>query len=310
MQPYFSTHRSTEDPARPSWPRSATPEAAAAQTSQLCMQDLQRRLQILPAAPPLCRAMGVSPRGGSLLAAHAPGHSTQAAQLLGTPSRVSGARTGFPSPPRRPCAPLPVCRRCFSHARRAVSARRTPSAVARRRAQLLGGPFVAVLVPGATVAARPPAPAARGRAGRRAVRPFLLAPTGYGCLPRLVPRTGLACPTSCKQAAMPQQLFKAAHPPASAAQPSSPRVCAVASPGCASFFCAFAGACWFRLSAGLWWPCHSSPSFAPRCVWLRRLGHWGRWCGSPRWLCALPRWWCLPVHGHSRPRCWCCPHWC
>ena len=140
MQPYFSTHRSTEDPARPSWPRSATPEAAAAQTSQLCMQDLQRRLQILPAAPPLCRAMGVSPRGGSLLAAHAPGHSTQAAQLLGTPSRVSGARTGFPSPPRRPCAPLPVCRRCFSHARRADSARRTPAPVGAQAAQLLGGP--------------------------------------------------------------------------------------------------------------------------------------------------------------------------
>lgn len=33
------------------------------------------------------------------------------------------------SPPRRPCAPLPVCRRCFSHARRAVTVRRTPSAV-------------------------------------------------------------------------------------------------------------------------------------------------------------------------------------
>ena len=44
------------------------------------------------------------------------------------------------SPPRRPCAPLPVCHRCFSHARRAVSARRTPATVGAQAAQLLGGP--------------------------------------------------------------------------------------------------------------------------------------------------------------------------
>ena len=46
-------------------------------------------------------------------------------------SRHAGFTARIADSPRRarPCAPLPVCRRCFSHARRAATVRRTPSAV-------------------------------------------------------------------------------------------------------------------------------------------------------------------------------------
>ena len=220
------TTTAARTPPQPGRHRSQDATAAktrytAAQTSQLCMQDLPRILQFTPPRRPYA-APWVYRRMAAVCWRRTP--PATARRRRSCSARPPGLLVHERATRPRRAAPAPLCR-CVAAVFRTHGAltprgaRRHPWA-RRRRSSSAGPP--GLLVPGATVAARPPAPAARGRAGRRAVRPFLLAPTGYGCLPRLVPRTGLVSLASPMQAGILQQLFKAAHPPASAARPTSP----------------------------------------------------------------------------------------
>lgn len=181
--------------------RSAALDPAAAHTPQPDMQDWQPVLQMLPAAPPLRPAAVAAPVSPAALArcacnvlflpvlrvAARLATGAQAAQLLGRPSRPLNPRTGSTPAARPP----------------------TPQA-ASGRAGLQVAPCAAYLGQGC-----PSMPCATAGAAWDK--------TGYGCLARLVPRTGLACPTSCKQVAKPSQLFKVAVPQTLAAHPQAPR---------------------------------------------------------------------------------------
>ena len=188
MPPHAEAH--TQAPSAQKIPRVATRCTAD-------MQDLPRGLQILPAAPapaPLCRCVAAVFRTHGALppcGARRQPWARRRAQLLGGPSRLAGSRTGYPSPPRRPCTlttfapsagrtrarriqrkpPTLDCSR--RRARVAGLCRRLPPMVRRRRSSSVAILCRAVSEVGA------PRPrgllrlSARGRAGLRALLGFV-----------------------------------------------------------------------------------------------------------------------------------------